>query len=514
MRLLLILLIFSISINAELLGKGKNSSDKKESKILKLSLKKAITMALDNNLDIELERINPKVQEERLTGAWGIFDPVLEATSIYEDKDRRTNAVDASSLSLNLVTDPIFDEQNFRFEVSVSQKIATGGIIELRNSNDILRNTRNIDAANRHSPEYETTTELILNQPLLQGRGKDAVMAEILILQKDKDIAQNTFKAKANIIIADVMKAYSELVFADKNIQVKVDALDIAEKFLEENKRRLELKVMAPIDVVQAEAAISESKEDLISARSFRVERKNRLKTIISGNFSKLRVKKIKIDGSLKTDSPSLKWKNLHKKMIDSNPDLVNALLTVEQEVYRRRFAKNQSQMKLNLLGSVGYQGLSDDVFSSYDDFGNRNGANWTLGVVASMTFGARKAESRVREAILRERYAELNLKNVQSKLEAELDSAIDRVKAAKGRLKTTENSVKLAESALELEEKRLENGVTTSFNVLNLQKEVSDAQTRRLGAVVDLYQSLVNLNILTGELSNMHGIKINFDSI
>jgi hypothetical protein len=164
----------------------------------------------------------------------------------------------------------------------------------------------------------------------------------------------------------------------------------------------------------------------------------------------------------------------------------------------------------VNVVGSIGYQGLDfDDSYKSMQDYENRNGPNWSLGVAVEVPLWNQAAKASRTAALLGKRQARYNLSQIKNNLVSGLDQSLGTVEVAKRRIDTAARSVSLAERALKAEEARLENGRTTSFNVAELQRDLSEARTRELAAKVEYQRALISLWALVGRLDEQLRLKL-----
>lgn len=471
-----------------------------------LTLEGAVLQALANNLDVRIERLSPEVAEQRLEASRGrAFDPRAELQATFEEAHTpKTSQSLVTNFLSSTAQDPVVDEENVRFQGTVSGQIATG----MRYA--VSAGISHLD--NDYAPgvdDYVTTLTLNVAQPLFQGRGADATKAEIRLAEGALTEARNTLSARTMVTISNVAREYAELVFAQEDLRVKQEAVSLAEKLLAENKRRVELRVMAPIDVVQAEAAVAEREAELISAELFLSERQNTLKTLLFDDFSPVAGQALVAVDSISTEVPPMEFATLMQNLITQNPDYLNALNGVSNEDIRVKFAENQLWPRVDLVGSLGANGYDQaDYGNSFSDSFDQD-VSWSVGVVVGFSFGAREKKANLSEAEIRKRRALIRLKNVENQLAGALVTAIDRVRASDRRMATAQKAVDLAENSLELELKRLENGVTTSYNVLKVQEEVSDAKTRALASRVQLSQARTALGLVMGTLPSQFGIRV-----
>ncbi|MEZ5304558.1 MAG: TolC family protein [Verrucomicrobiales bacterium] len=399
----------------------------------------------------------------------------------------------------------IFEQENIFFNSGLQGKIPFGTVYEVAVNSNRLDNSLTRRETARFSPEYESDLTLTLTQPLLRDFGSDVNMTQVRIAESNLRMSQHDLRSKVNEIAVQVMTAYYETIFAQENIRVKRDAIDVANALLEENQRRLDLGVMKPIDVIQAEASVSEAEEALIAAESFLVARQNTLKSLIFADFEAVALLRIEAADQLSWSAPEVgDGATLLAEALASNPQMLRQREQISQEDVRLKYAKNQVKPRVDLQASIGYNGLDGDWGGSFRDYGERRGPEWTAGIIFSYPLGNRAAKAQLAESELRREQATYNAAFMKNSIAAALATAVDKVKANQRRLATTGKSVELAQKGAEAEQKRLENGLTTTYNVSQMQRELSNARTRQLGAVVELNQAVSEMYQIVGRIPQL----------
>ena len=241
-----------------------------------LTMREAIELALKNGKDIEVARTNVRAAEFDLTGARGAYDPRFSSFSYYE----RTKTPTSSFLS-GSNTDSVTQSDytgTVRFE-GLTQKGGGGYRVDF---SSIRLTTNNSFAA--LNPQFPTALTFNYTQPLLRGRTFDQNRQRIEIAKKNLSLTDAQFRQRAIETITGVQRAYWDLVFALRNLQVQRDAVRDARTQLEHNKRLVTEGVLAPIDVVAAEAQVSGFEQSVYSALDDVGRAENTLKNYIAEN--------------------------------------------------------------------------------------------------------------------------------------------------------------------------------------------------------------------------------------
>lgn len=470
------------------------------------TLQDLLLQALEANLEIQSRRIEPQIYEDRIRGSQGAFDPIVSFGALYEEAERALNQRDF--LGTGQIS-RIYEEENERFQASLGGRLPTGLVYELIVDHARLDNTYNRQALSLYGPEFQSTAMLRLTQPLLRDFGFKANLAEVRLARNARNVSENEFRASVLSILGQTMSAYFEAVFAQENIRVKEQAITLAENLLHENRRRADEGKMAAIDVIQAQARVAEAKEELILAQNLLNQRRNTLKELTKEEFD-FDAPDIVLDTeNVRLPIPPLEREAILETVFARNPSYQAAIESAEAEDVRLAYAENQRLPRVDLKATFGYNGLGRDTSNSFNDFRDRNQPDWSVGVSVSLPTFNRTARSRVAEAKKRKMQAALNVKRAEVTILSAVDTAMRDIAASRERVDLVKDALALAQSALDAELKRLESGLTTSFNVLTLQKELSQTRSRELATIVDLNKAITTLHLIEGTLAEKMNIMI-----
>jgi outer membrane protein TolC len=269
---------------------------------LEISLQDAVELALENSMDIAVQRYYPWISDAGLLNAAagnsgfatpGVqigassahvnpfaffnqnFDPLITST---------TEIVDATSPNFNPFTSgtgsnvaSIVSHQSV-FNEQYSQTFHTGTNVAVAWNNTRSRST----IANIFNPQVSSNLQVNLSQPLLNGFGKELWTRDIRIANNNRKIADWAFAQQAITTITTTITDYWELVYARENVRVNQQAVTVAQKLYEDNKKQLEIGSMAPLDVTRSESELSTDQANLIAAQTTQLQDEQTLKNDIS----------------------------------------------------------------------------------------------------------------------------------------------------------------------------------------------------------------------------------------
>jgi outer membrane protein TolC len=503
-----------------------------------LSLQQAIELALKNNLDAKFEHVGISIEDARRRAAVGVFDPVFNSTFSHESLRRPQNANDFNSvdavrqqeqiaainantnairaaqglgpISLNDstvgISEVIFDQQNTRLSSQLQGRTPWGMRYGLGVEANRLRNTFSQDLRTVF-PEYQTSVTLTVIQPLLKNFGPAANLAEVRIARINKAQQILTWKQRVATSIQAVMAAYYDMLYGMRDIEVKQDAIAASEKLLGQNRRRLELGFMSPIDVSQAEVAVSTDREALLLSKGIFMERMFALKRLVLDDYHVNDVLIFIPDTAPLLVPPKIERPQFMKIAFEQRYDYQSALLEADAQDVRLRYARNQAWPQLDAFATYGLNGLQGNYGDSFDQGASGHAAEWSAGVQLSIPLGFVKERAQLdvvkglkEQAIIRIRQTELTVG-------VDVDTVISRIITNKQRVETAQKTRELSEEAVRIALKRLEEGQTSSFDVIEQQQKLYLAKSRELGALAELNKSITQLWLATGTMLERNGI-------
>src|SRR6185436_12627623 len=223
-----------------------------------LTLREALALALENNKDIEVARHNVKIAEFDFKGAHGVYDPKLSSSSYFERIENPISSFLSGGTNGSTTTSDF--TANARLE---GQTPMFGGNYRLDLSS-IWQTTDNQFVP--LSPQYPTALTFNYTQPLMRGLRFDNNRRQIEIARKNLSLTDAQFRQRAIETITGVQRAYWDLVFALRNLQVQRDAVRDSRTQLEHNKRLVNEGQLAPIDIVAADAQVTTFEQSLYTA--------------------------------------------------------------------------------------------------------------------------------------------------------------------------------------------------------------------------------------------------------
>jgi len=447
-----------------------------------MTLRSCIERALADNLEIRAERINPSIATWGVVQQEGVFDPAFVAGATYNESSTPQSTGDAD------VT------RQFNPSLGLAGTLPTGTGYGLSLSDYRTGGSRYPDYL------YTGSAAITLTQPLLKNYGLDPNLAYVRVARKKRDIAVQNFALLVMTTISDVSKAYYELVYAIENHKALREDLDRAKRLLDENRKRVQVGVMSPLDVTQAEAGVAEREEAVIVAERAIKDNENALKRLISSD-----VRFLLSETLVPLDYPLVEMIEADtarstRTALEQRPDFIAAKHEVERQNILVKYNRNQLWPELDLQASYGMNGLAGSGFHTLTarQLGNDNNA-WGVGLSISFPIGNRQARANYHIARLDREQALLTLKQLEQNIVVAVDNAVGRVQTNLKRVDATRAASRLAEESLKAEETKLRAGTSTSFLVLQAQSQLAAARSAEIRARADYSESLVELSRVEG---------------
>ena len=483
-----------------------------------LTLKGVIALALQNNGDIKVNDLGKVIEDEKIKAALQAFDLHVDGGYIYQSIDSPQNAQDYVATGGGLAnlsgTPRIFEQRNHTAKVALAKKLETGMTLELGTTTRSLDNTLNRQLPpSLFNPEWETFTGLTVTQPLLRDWGIAANTAEIRIAKANARMADLEWQSRTAQVVAEVMRRYYDVVFTMENMKVQQEAISLAQKLMDDTSARSKEGVAAGNDVVVAEAGVYQRMEDALTAEMEYIERQNALqllfKTVDEVIAQGSRIQPV--DG-LGTVVPALNRASLMATAQERRYEILQSNESIIAKSAQVDYAMSQARPRLDLVASGGYHGLDGDLGGSYGEAADGQGPEWTAGVQFSVPLNWDHMQAIRRAAEDQRTQAFVQRGDTRLRVALEVDTALARLRTNEQRLGATKKSREAAAQSAEGGMKRLVEGVTTSFEVLQLQKDYSQARSREYAALADLNKDIVNLYLASGTLLERQGITLQSD--
>ncbi|HEX9641930.1 MAG TPA: TolC family protein, partial [Candidatus Krumholzibacteria bacterium] len=471
--------------------------------VLNLSIDEAVARALENNVDIAVERYSPEIQDAALISAKGPYDPYLQA--LVDHNTRTVPGQSAFSGGDEVST----DTQNW--SLSASQLFKTGGVLTVSWQNS---KTDTDNVFNSFNPSFSSSLNVSLTQPLLRDRSIDSARQQLRVSSNNVEVSGIQFRQAVINVVANVKVLYYNLIFAADNLEAQRKSLALAQRLLEENKIKVRVGTLAPLDVVEAEAEVAGRVETVIVGEAALEDAEDAIKQVIfpatDPETWMLRV--------VPTDRATAEPREIDTaaaitKALENRTDARASRINLDNNEISLEYARNQVKPGLDLEASYGGIGIGgtqivrdglggpiiEEIPGGYGDatsqvFGN-DFPTWRIGVRFSYPILNRSAKGNEARLELAKQQAEASLRRLEFQIAREVRSAARSVKTNSERIDSTKAARVLQQRRLDAEEKRFAAGMSTNFLVTQAQRELAFAEVNELQAIADYRKSLIEFD-------------------
>ncbi|MBI5396887.1 MAG: TolC family protein [Verrucomicrobia bacterium] len=475
-----------------------------------LTIRDCIRLGLQQNLDIGIQRLNPVIAAADILAAEGIFD-VNWRTSMNEARAKRPGGV--SSVSSGFVASPAVTARTDVFETGFTGKSPIG------TTYDVGMNIQRLDSqgSSGRTLQWSAFTGIELTQPLAKGFGWEVNTFDIRVARKSKDISYMQFVQQVMQTVATIESSYYDIIYDYENVRVKQQSVGLALRFLDESKKRFEVGTMSRLDIVQAEAEVAQREGDLIDAMRTLDLHQAAFKQLISRDVVPLRDALV-----VPVDRPSVVPRVLNpldniRAGLENRPEYMQRRLELERSHIYVKYYRNSLLPGVDLTGSYGFNALSagnpqNDWTRLDNNMNSIYGAQfpaWAAGVVVTVPLGNDTARGNYRHWKIAVEQALLSLKKTEQDIIVGVDSAAIQVQAKSKLIVSRQAATRLQEETLRAEEEKLKAGTSTTFVVLRIQRDLTDARVNELRAIAAYNPALVALELKDGTILKRAGVAI-----
>ena len=484
---------------------------------VELSLDDAIQQALSNNLSVQISRLSRQSSTFALSAARRVFTPNLALdTNLTQSLSPAESQLDGASQNERDTLD-----YNLRFQ----QQLPFGTNYAVTFNNNRLASNSQFFTYN---PRYRTTLNAQVSQPLLQNFRADPARRQIVVSQNGERLAGHEFERSVLDVLRDVQNAYWDLVFAIRNYDVAVQSLELARDLLRNNQVQVEVGTMAPIDVLQAEAEVAAREEALILAEAQIRQTEDLLKALIRdpeapGFWD---------DAIRPLDDPSVEDYAVDRDdairvALQRRPELRSQRVQLDSNEYDVRFFRNQTLPQVDLVGLLQLTGVGgtelvrqgffgpavetipggySDALAEMSGFEYRD---WQFGVSFSYPIGPHQSRAQHAQAqtdVTRQRET---IRQQEVLIAQEVRAAVRQLETNRQRIDASRAARELQEASLDAEQKKFEVGMTTSYFIVQAQRDLALARANELQAVIDYNKAIVAVERAQGTLAERSRVTV-----
>ena len=471
--------------------------------VLRLTVDDAVKMALDHNVDLNADRLDPQISDTRVAAASAQFRPTFN-TGL-----NRNNQISPPS-SFLIPTSTQSDAVTS--SAGLSQRLPWYGTTYNVAFNAVHTNSNSFLSS--YDPLVTSGLTLGISQPLVRDLFIDAARQNLVTSRINRDISDTRLRESIVHTTANTRSAYWLLVSALANVDARTVTLGLSQELTRVNKAKVDVGQSPPLDLVSAQAEVAANEEQLIIAQTLVRQAEDRLRLLIF-DPTDLSIWNQRIEP---VDSPPIAQVSLDvdaavRRALGGRTDIARSKKDIENADASVKYAANQKLPDVRVNASYAASGLGGTQVlrtggfpgtivgpGQITDFGSvlnqlfaHNYPTWVFGVSLSYPLGQSTEEANHARARLELTQAGERLKGSQARAIQQVRDAAYKIDMNAKRIATTRAATNLAEQRLDAEQKRFEVGLSTSFLVIQAQRDLAQAKANEVSAVLAYDLALVD---------------------
>ncbi len=486
---------------------------------VEMSLQDAVRMALENNLQIEIEGYSQEINRELMYGSKGYYDPIFNFAIGWNSSERPTTSILDAGESISTTI-----SKRWTYSTDLSQNVKGGGNVGLQFNTAANATNSSFRYIN---PSYDSSLSINFTQPLWRGFRHTSVDRQLKLYNLDTRINESQFKMTVADVINQVQSQYWELVYAIQNHENRRQSLALAQVQLDNNRKKVDIGVLAPIEITSSKAEVATRNQELIASE---VSITNALNTL-KGHLAPDTGDNLWGQVIIPTEDPAVRDVNMTLDeavgiALRKRPELEQISYQVAQNEVDREYYRNQGKPDVSLNAGLTSQGTSGIVYDTTGSGGGgfpgagleplpnhpfygKYGEAWSqvygfdyltynFGLSVEIPIMNRSNKAQLAQIAISDRRYQTQLRNTQQSVMVEVRNAFQNIITQRESMDAARVARELSEEQLDGETKRFEAGLSTNFEVLQYQRDLATARVNELRAVIDYQLALASLQAAT----------------
>ncbi len=494
-----------------------------DQRVFDLTVDDAIEQALDRNLDIAVERLNPQVQDLVVAQAHAAFLP--NVTSNF-DLSRSVSPSRSQLDGAGRLTQQAVENDSGNVDVGIDQAVKWYGGRYTVGWDNARTETNNVFFS--FNPSYSSNIALSYTQPLLRGFSIDTQRRQLSVSQINRDISDIDLRETITNTLSDVRLAYWELVYANASVDVQQQALALAEQLVRDNRARVEIGTLAPIDIVQAQSEAAARRQSLAEAEQLLSTSELSLKQlIVGGTQDELWDARINpVDRPILSQEP-IDIQAAIQTALDARTDVSRTRRQQDINDVTVKNLRNETLPALDLVGSFRLQGqggtqlispilggpvvveIPGGYSDALDDIVNADFPVWNVQLQLTYPLGQSAQKAAYARARLQVQQTEAQLRQLELQIATEVTNAALQIESIQKRIDAARAARELAEEQLAAEESKFEVGLSTNFFIVQSQRDLATAQDTELRTILDYQNATIEFERVQRTSLSRAGISI-----
>lgn len=550
---------------------------------LYLSLQDAIALALENNLDLELSRYGPQIAQADYLRAkaggllrgvpssvrsgptsalsqsgigggqggtsggaggvsgseggvggtvitqTGVTIPTLDPSVFFTSQFGHLSRPQANTITTGGLTAIALDTASWNAGYQQQFLWGTGVTVGWNNSKVKTNNP-----FNDLNPNTNSNVSLQIQQRILQGFGLAVNNRNIRVAKNNIYVSDLVFKQQVMTTVSAIVNLYWDLVSFIEDYRVRLQALEVAKKFYDDNKKQVEIGTLAPIEIVRAEARVAQAQVDLTNAETLVLQQETILKSalsrtgIASPSVAEARVVPTDILQIPTLDTAS-KAEELMERALKQRPDVEQTRVNIDNTKIALVGSKSQLLPSLDVQASFQNNGLTGDIntvnpgvirtpnayfvgpySNALAQIFRRNFPDYSIGFQLNVPIRNRQAQADYIRDQLTLRQSQINQQTQINSVRVNVKNAYTALEQARARYLAAVKERQLQEQTLDAENKKYALGASTAFQVVQTQRDLASAQASEVASLAVYSRARVQLDLQTADILTKYNVSVN----
>jgi outer membrane protein TolC len=489
-----------------------------------MTLDDAVKAALDHNLNITVQRLNPEVNDISISSLQATYHPTLTSQLATQSQTNASNTTIAGGTSAGAPIETGLTTWNGGFTQNIPK--FGGSFAATLNNNRATTSSLNT----LFNPTFNTNWSFQYTQPLMRNMRTDATRQGIAVAKVNRDITDVQLRATITNTLSNVRNAYWNYVFAVQSVEVARQSLALAQQLVDNNQVKVQVGTMAPLDVKQAQAQAATARQTLVAAQATMRTNEIALKSLlVSGTDDPIWTSTID-----PVDRPDFRPEAVDveaavRRALNERTDLQIAKKNLESNAVTVKYLRDQLLPQADLVANYGFIGIGGNLLQKTGQGVNQVATGfvpggysdalsslfrstyprWTVTLNFSYPIGLSSAQAVVARANVQQNQIATQLKQLELQVATDVTNAATTVQSNIERVQAAQVARQLSEEQLNAENSKFEVGMSTNYNVVLAQRDLATAQNNELQAILAYRQSVVELERLQQTTLGNLGITI-----
>jgi outer membrane protein TolC len=473
-----------------------------------LSADDAVRRALERNLDIQVQRLEPQLLDLQVASLWANYRPSL--TSSLFTQGQTNLPADQLQGGVGSSANQIINDTS-QWNAGLTQNFRWGGGAAAINFNNTRLETTQSTAL--RNPSYNSNFQAAYTQPLLRNFRIDQTRSNLLVNELQSQITDLNLRNTLTITEAAVRNAYWDLVYGIDNVEAARRNLDLSSKLVQDNRAKVEIGTMAPIDVVQAQAEEASRRQALVVAEATRRTNELALKRlIVGGTDDDLWNATLSPTDRPETAPEAIDLEGAVRNALANRVDIAVAKRSLEQNEIGLKNLRNSTLPELNLIGLYNLQGrggtlierqpglgggiigsIPGGYWDALQSLGSWTAPTWSLRLNFTYPIGQSSAEASYARAQVQVTQTQAQLKQAELIIATEVTNAALNVRNTLESVQASAVARELSEQRLQAAQSKFEVGMATNFEVVQAQRDLADSRSIELRNILFYRKAIVD---------------------